>query len=209
MLLESINVKLNRIFTIIPGPYWGLVSIIIGLLGDLFAYLLYQGYDLTYMVSDLGTGPGAIFFNMGTILSGIFALIFYLYLSPNLKFDGVNETLHRVAIILAIMSCIFFIFIGIFPSVSSNPILFILHGGTAMFSWICGIGYKTLFSYLMLKNGKFLKIHSYVGMMVVLVEVIFLFTWIPFIEWMMVLFITIWISLLTHHTFRKKELMTW
>ena len=199
------NIDIQRIFKTIPGPYWGLFSIIVGLLGDLLAFIAYPDYNLNLMVSDLGTGPGALYFNLGTILCGLFALLFYLYLAPYLKFKGINKKTHTAAIVLAVLSCIFFIFIGIFPSLKSNFVLFVLHGGTAMLSWICGIGYKSLFSYFMYKNEKFHKIHSYSGITVVVIEIIFLFTWIPVIEWIMVFAITFWISLLTIHSFRYLE----
>ena len=199
------NIYIQRIFKTIPGPYWGLFSIVVGLLGDFLAFMVYPDYNLNLMVSDLGTGPGALYFNLGTILSGLFALLFYLYIGPHLKVKDINNKAHNAAMILAVLSCIFFIFIGIFPSLRSNVVLFVLHGGTAMLSWICGIGYKSLFSYFILKNDKFYKVQGYSGLAVVLIEIIFLFTWIPVIEWIMVFAITFWISLLTIHSFRYLE----
>ena len=105
--------------------------------------------------------------------------------------------------ILAILSCFFFIFVGIFPSVRSNVVLFVLHGATAMICWICGVGFLSLFGILFYKSDKFLKIHTYASFAVVVIEIIFLFTWIPIIEWIMVFSISFWILLLSIHSFRS------
>ena len=205
MSLDSRQV-LNKIFKVIPGPYWGLFSMIVGLLGDIIAVLMTPGYNLTYMISTLGTGPGALFFNLGTILSGLFALIFYLYLIPALKSEDVSEEVQRMALIFASLSCFFFILIGVFPSITSNSVLIIIHGFVAMISLMCGSVYKSLFGYMMLKNEKFLKIHTFSAIIVVIIEIVFLLTWVPIIEWMMVIAINYWIFLLSFHIFTRKDL---
>ena len=205
MPLDSRQV-LNKIFKVIPGPYWGLLSMIVGLLGDIIAVLMTPGYNLTYMVSTLGSGPGALYFNLGTILSGLFALLFYIYLIPALKSENVTEEVQRTALIFASLSCFFFILIGVFPSITSNSVLIIIHGFVAMISLMCGSVYKSLFGYMMLKNEKFLKIHTFSAFIVVIIEIIFLLTWVPLIEWMMVIAITYWIFLLSFHVFTRKDL---
>ena len=205
-MFSNSKIFIQQILKVVPGPYWGLFSIIIGLLGDFLSYLMYPNYNLTLMVSDLGTGPGAIFFSLGTIFSGIFALLFYIYLGRNLKVDKKDTRIYKLAMILAILSCIFFIFIGIFPSTRSNFVLFALHGTTAMICWICGIGFLSLFGILFYKSDKFLKIHSFTSFAVALIEILFLFTWVPIIEWIMVFAISFWILLLSIHSFRDLEL---
>ncbi len=197
---------LNKIFKVIPGPYWGLISMIIGLLGDIIAILMTPDYNVNYMVSYLGTGPGALFFNLGTILSGTLALVFYLYLIPILKSNNVIEKIHRTALIFAILSCTFFILIGFFPSITTNSVLIIVHGFVAMSSLICGSIYISLFGYMMLKGEKFLKYHVYSAAIVVVIEIAFLLTWTPFIEWMAVIAITHWIFSLSFYTFIRKDL---
>ncbi len=197
---------LKKIFKVIPPPYWGLLSMIVGLLGDIIAVIMTPGYNLNYMVSYLGTGPGALFFNSGAILSGLFALIFYLYLVPILKSNNVSEKIHRTAFVFAILSCIFFSLIGFFPSITTSSVLIIIHGFVAMSSLICGSIYKILFGYMMLQNNKFLKLHVYSAMIIVVIEVAFLLTWVPIIEWMMVVAITYWMFILSYHVFTRKEL---
>ncbi|MHA1671194.1 MAG: hypothetical protein ACTSV5_11560 [Promethearchaeota archaeon] len=198
---------LQKIFKVIPGPYWGLLSMIVGLLGDIIAVLMTPNYNLDYMVSYLGTGPGALFFNLGTILSGLFALLFYLYLIPILKSKNVTDEIHRTALVFAVLSCFFFMLIGFFPSITTNSVMIIVHGFVAMMSLMCGSVYKSLFGYMMLKNEKFLKLHTYSAMIIVVIEIAFLLTWIPIIEWMMVVAITYWIFMLSFHVFTKKEMI--
>jgi len=197
---------LKKIYKVIPGPYWGILSMIVGILGDIIAVSMTPDYNLDRMVSYLGTGPGALFFNLGTILSGLFALLFYIYLSPILKSKNVNEDIHKTALVFAILSCIFFILIGVFPSVLTNSALIIIHGFVAMMSLMCGSVYKSLFGYMMLKGDKFLKLHTYSAIIVVVIEIAFLLTWTPLIEWMMVIAITYWIFMLSIHIFIRKEL---
>ena len=104
MFLKTKVLKIHQELKKVPWPYWGLLSVVIGLLGDFLSFLLYPNYNLTLMVSDLGTGPGAIFFNLGTILSGIFALLFYIYLGPHLKVGNINSRIQKIAMIFAVLS---------------------------------------------------------------------------------------------------------
>jgi len=75
-----------------------------------------------------------------------------------------------------------------------------------MMSLICGSVYKSLFGYMMLKNDNFLKFHTGSAMIVVVIEIAFLLTWTPIIEWMMVIAITYWILMLSFYVFIRKEL---
>jgi hypothetical membrane protein len=63
------------------GGICGLISIIIGICGDILAIIYFPGYNLlNNMVSDLGIGPGGIFFILGLIFSGILAIPHYVAL---------------------------------------------------------------------------------------------------------------------------------
>ena len=197
---------LNKIYGVVPGPYWGILSMIIGLLGDIIAVMLTPGYNLHYMVSVLGTGPGALFFNLGTILSGLFALLFYLYLIPILRSNEISDRTEKIARVFAVSSCIFYMLIGFFPSITSNSTLILIHGFVAMSSLLCGSIYKSTFAYMMLKNDKFLKFQIFSAMIIVVIEIIFLLTWRPIIEWIMVVAITYWIFMLSFHVLIRKEL---
>jgi len=146
------------------------------------------------MISALGTGPGAIYFNIGTILSGIFALLFYLYMIKVIGEETNDPKIQKVGRFFAINSCIFFILIGFFPT-STNMILFSLHGTFALISWLSAIIYLSMFSKLIFKNKIIPKFFGYLALITAGTIIVFLLTWIPIIEWIMALTITVWITL--------------
>lgn len=204
-MLEESKRNLKKLFKVIPGPYWGIISMIINILGVIIAILMTPGYSMNHMISKLGYSPGALFFNLGMIFSGLFALVFYLYFVPILNNADIKVGLLRTALGLAISFCIFFILVGVFPSIA-NSYLELVHGVVSMLCLICGSMYKTLFGYLMLKSKKFLKLHTCSAMIVVAIEVIFLLSWTPLIQWVMNFAIIYWIFLLSFYVLAKKEL---
>ena len=204
MCVESRKV-LKKIFKVIPGPYWGLFSMIASSLGVIVAVSMTPNYSMNHMMSYLGTSPGALFFNLGMILAGLFTLVFCLYLAPILKSKNVKDEIHRTALVFAILFCIFYTLVGAVPAVA-NSYLEIVHGLIAMICLICGSIYKSLFGYMMLKSEKFLKLHIFSAMIVAFIEIVFLLTWIPLIEWMMVFAINYWIFIISFYFFNKKEL---
>ncbi|MFX0058087.1 MAG: DUF998 domain-containing protein [Candidatus Hodarchaeota archaeon] len=196
--------SLSKIFNIIPGPIFGIFSVTIGLLGDFLALLFFPKYNLDLMISKLGIGPGGIFFNIGTILSGFFAFLFYLYLGRVVKDDQTNENLRKAAIVSASVSCFFFMLLGVFPSVEGNQVLIILHGNFASICFITGLIYFLLFNIMILRSKNFLKIHAYVGFTEACLILTFLFTWNPISEWIMTIGIIVWIMLLAIYLFYRK-----
>jgi hypothetical protein len=187
----------------IPYPFYAIFSIIIGYLGDLIAFLLFPGFDLTFMISALGTGPGAIFFNIGTMISGIFALIFYIKFNQKLK-NEIQEShrLFKLARITSINSCIFFILIGLFPGVPSNFILLNLHGFFALVSFLSALGYLLFYGLLFLQLEVYGKGYSYFAFFGAGIVTVFLFTWTPIIEWLMTFVVSVWIIALAVHQMR-------
>ncbi len=192
--MEKLKTNILKIVNFIPRPYYGLLSAFAGLGGDVIAIALFPGYNFNHMISALGAGPGAIYFNIGTILSGIFALLFYLYLIEVIGEETNDPKLQRVGRFFAINSCIFFSLVGIFPT-STNMVLFVLHGTVALISWFSAIIYLSIFSKLIFKNKILPKFFGYLGLITSGTIVVFLLTWIPIIEWIMALAITVWIIL--------------
>ncbi|MHA1458653.1 MAG: hypothetical protein ACTSQR_03215 [Promethearchaeota archaeon] len=192
--MEKLKTNILKIVNFIPRPYYGLLSAFAGLGGDVIAIALFPGYNFNHMISALGTGPGAIYFNIGTIFSGIFALLFYLYLIEVIGEETNDPKLQRVGRFFAINSCIFFSLVGIFPT-STNMVLFVLHGTVALISWFSAIIYLSIFSKLIFKNKILPKFFGYLGLITAGTIVVFLLTWIPIIEWIMALVITVWIIL--------------
>ncbi|MFW9952893.1 MAG: hypothetical protein ACFFKA_22455 [Candidatus Thorarchaeota archaeon] len=198
--ISKIQNKLQRF----PKSLFGFLSVIIGLIGDLLAFLFFPEYNLTYMISALGVGPGGIFFNLGLTLSGIFALCFYLNLIKIVGRNTEKIILLKIAKIFSINSCIFYCLIGIFPAMQEYYIIGFLHGLSAIICWISAIIYLGAFGILFLKNCNFLKIHSLVAFITASSFVILLFTWNPITEWIMTFNIIIWIILIASYIMVKK-----
>ena len=192
--MEKLKTNILKILNFIPSPYYGLLSAFVGIGGDIIAIALFPSYNFNRMISALGTGPGAIYFNIGTILSGIFALLFYLYLIEVIGKETNDPKQQKVGRFFAINSCIFFSLVGVFPT-STDTILFVLHGTFALISWLSAIIYLSIFSSLIFKNKVIPKFFGYLAIITAGTIIVFLLTWIPIIEWIMALAITVWITL--------------
>lgn len=192
--MEKLKTRILKILNFIPSPYYGLLSAFVGIGGDIIAIALFPSYNFNRMISALGTGPGAIYFNIGTILSGIFALLFYLYLIEVIGKETNDPKKQKVGRFFAINSCIFFSLVGVFPT-STDTILFVLHGTFALISWLSAIIYLSIFSSLIFKNKVIPKFFGYLALITAGTIILFLLTWIPIIEWIMALAITVWITL--------------
>ena len=201
--MEKLKTHILNTYCLIPAPIYGLLSAMVGVSGDIIAILLFQGFSLNRMISALGAGPGAIYFNIGTILSGAFALLFYLFLAKVIGKETSNPKLHKVGRFFAINSCVFFSLVGVFPT-STNMIIFVLHGTFASISWLSAIVYLSIFSYLIFKNNTFPKFFAYLMLITTGTIIVFLLTWNPIIEWIMVLAFTIWITLISAYLLYRK-----
>jgi hypothetical membrane protein len=201
--MEKLKTHIFNIYHVIPAPVYGLLSALVGISGDIISILLFEGYSLNHMISALGTGPGGIFFNSGTFLSGIFALLFYLYLIKEIGKETDDPKKHRVGSFFAIISCIFFSLVGIFPT-STNIILFVLHGTVALICWLSAIVYLSIFSIVIYKSKNFSRFFTYLALITAGIIIVFLLTWIPIIEWIMASAVSIWIILISAYLLYRK-----
>ena len=192
--MEELKTHILKLYNSIPAPIYGLLSAVLGLGGDIIAIALFPGFNIYRMISALGAGPGAMFFNIGTILSGIFAFLFYLYMIKVIGKETVDLKIQKVGRFFAINSCIFFSLVGVFPA-STNIILFVLHGTFALISWLSAIIYLSIFSLLIFKNKIIPKFFGYLALLTAVIIIVFLLTWIPIIEWTMAVAVTVWITL--------------
>lgn len=185
---------IDKLLKKIPGGVFGLASVAIILFGDFIAILSFPGYNFfENMVSELGVSPRGIFFNIGIILSGILAMPFYIHLSKTFVGENINENLRKTAIISSMISCITYCFLGVFPAVESDFILYHLHGILAFVSMTSGVGYLISFNLLIIKTSKFKKSQAYLGFFVAALYTFFLCTWWPIIEWIMSFAVITWI----------------
>ena len=196
---------------------FGILSITFGLIGDFIALILFPEYDfMRSAVSYLCIGPGGVFFQIGTVFSGIFALGFVLCIILTFDEESANVNIKKWAKILAVISCVSFINLGLFCG--TNPIIEIIHGVSAVISWLSGIGYITLFSILMLKDSKYSKITAYIGYIVssglscmVLLFILYYFPGIkdvlkilPLVEWYNTFALTFWYLVVSINILIKK-----
>ncbi len=203
--MEKLKINILKVLNFIPRPFYGLLSAIVGIAGDIIAISLSPDFDLSYMISDLGTGPGALYFNIGTFLSGVFALLTYLHIVEILEKENLNHPkVLRIGKVFAINSCLFFASIGVIPSVRSNIILFALHGAVALISLISGVIYLSSFSYLFFKSEKFSGLVGYLPLIAVSCIVPFLFSWHPITEWVMTFGITFWVVAISIYMLYRK-----
>jgi hypothetical protein len=160
--LEHFIEKFNRYF---PLRIFGLLSISFGIIGDIIAYAMYPGYNITKnAVSALCDGSGWIFFQTGIILSGVFAFFFAVYLGYTFNDEEVDERLKKTSIPFAVISCVSFILLGIFCG--KNLLISLIHGTSVIISWGFGFSYITLFNILMIKDSKYSKHIGYFGFFV-------------------------------------------
>ncbi len=212
--VDSVIEKLNNI---IPGSLFGLFSIISGILGDIISRIMYPGYNFMRMaVSDLCLGPGGLFFKLGNIFSGIFALVFVNYLGRTFTEGNINPKLRKTAIICADISCIGFIFLGIFCG--SNLIIAYIHGISAITSMGFGFCYITFYNIFMIKDSKYSNSLGYFGFSVsfifgllitlfllhILPVLRFIMVVLPLIEWVNTIALIIWYLIIPFYMIHKK-----
>ncbi|MFX1343599.1 MAG: DUF998 domain-containing protein [Promethearchaeota archaeon] len=201
----------------LPFGVYGLLSITFGIIGDLLAYIFYPGYNfIEKAVSSLCKGPGGLFFQIGSVISGIFAIPFVIYLNDSFNPDYIEENLKKKAIIVALISCTCLIILGVFCG--SNPIIALIHGIFAFTSWIFGLLYITFFNIFMLRDPKYIKSLSLFGFCVTFLLTLFLVLFfssfvpslrflviiLPSIEWINTIAIIVWYFIVSLYTLIKK-----
>ncbi|MFX1504153.1 MAG: hypothetical protein ACFFDH_24550 [Promethearchaeota archaeon] len=174
--MDKVNEFFDKIFDVLPGYFFGLLSISVGIFGDILALIFTPEYQMTKnSISALGDLTGGIFLRTGFIISGLIAIPFFIYLGRVVKDDNVNELLRKVALATGVFTSICVSLTGIFSGV--NDFIKSLHGTFALFGWLGNIAVFISFSLLMLKNPKFSKHPVYVGFIASGILVVYL---IPF-----------------------------
>lgn len=109
--------KKYTFLTSIPGGILGIISILIMTILGTLSYIYYPSDEFklfSYVVSELGVGEGALFFNLGLISSGIFVIAFFFKL--NITFlENQSERLRVSTLILGLISSSSYSLLGFFP----------------------------------------------------------------------------------------------
>jgi hypothetical protein len=215
--LKGLKSSINKFLHSVSGGVFGLLSITFGLTGDIIAFLLFPGYDLTKKaVSYLCKGPGGIYFQIGSVFSGIFAILFVIALGRSFDEDEVNKKLRKNTIYIALVSCISLVILGAFCG--PNPIIALIHGVFAFISWLFGLFYILIFSLLMMKDSKFHKNLAYIGFIVSFLLLVLLIIFIlhfievthflvlvlPSIEWIDTFAIILWYFIISTYMIYNK-----
>lgn len=215
--MEKLNRFIEKLNRHIPLRIFGLLSVSFGILGDFIAYLMYPGYNFTKnAVSALCDGSGRIFFQTGIVLSGIFAFFFAIYLGKTFSNEIVSQKLRKISISFAIISCVSFIFLGVFCG--TNLIIALIHGTSAIISWVSGFWYITLYNILILRDSNYSKYIAYFGffvssIIVILMTVFFLYLipalrsliiFLPTLEWMNTVTVMLWYFIISMYMINKK-----
>jgi len=210
-IIKKINIIFDDLYSQIPGGLFGIISMTIGLMGDFLAALFYPGgYSIfEHMISHLGTSwlnPGKLFFNIGVILCGLLAIPFDIFLGRFFKKEYGESKWIKLAVISNVLSSISLIIVGITLSISQDveDFAFFLHG---IFATLCFLGaavYCLIYSGIILKKKcYFPKFYAIFGYIVAIIEIIFLLTWQPFIEWLANFSIITWIIIMSILVLKK------
>ena len=215
--MEKFDLFIEKVNDVIPGSLFGLFSIISGIMGDVIAFLMFPGYNFLRMaVSDLCLGPGGLFFNFGNLFSGIFAFFFVNYLGNTFNEGKISPKFRRTAIICANISCVCFIFLGIFCG--SNIIIAYIHGISAITSMGFGFCYITFYNILIIKDSKYSRSLGYFGFIVsfifglliilfllhILPNLRFIMVVLPLVEWLNTTALIIWYIIIPLYMIYKK-----
>jgi len=211
--MEKLTIYTYKFLDYFPGYIFGIAAIIIGLTGDFLAMYLYPGYSITKdMVSTLGVGPGALYFNLGTFFSGLIAIPFYIDLGRYVRNENNNQRMVKTAITCAIISCVTLAMVGIFPAIQDVKIIIILHYFSALISWVTGVLYCIIFSFLMLKTPEYPKTLAYFGYFpgciitfyLILIMIPPAIVLVPIVEWSIVFTIITFIAIHSIYMLSKK-----
>lgn len=177
------------------GGIFGIISIFIALIGMGISYSAFPGYVIgDHTISMLGVGRLGISFNIGSILSGLLAIPYYLNLSYNFQKEGMKERLVQGSIISSFGSCVGYIFVGVFPVLDSILFFYVAHMIFAIITFMSGAVYLLTFAYMMYYSKNFTKLQAFHSIVVCTFYLAFLFSQIPLLEWLALFGLISWIS---------------
>lgn len=192
------------------GSITGLMAIIIFLLTTFTALSLFPGpyTPLNNWLSDLGNPnynpQGAIFFNLGCIITGILIIPFFIGLS-RWKFDDGSKGL-TAAQVMGVFSSLSLVMIGIFPE-TSKPWHWIW---SALF-FSCLLITMILVNTSLWNHPRFMRKVAYYGLVVVVVDIFFITIYNlqtglprPLMEWMVVFLSLGWMGAIIYNMVKQK-----
>ncbi|MBN1802159.1 MAG: DUF998 domain-containing protein [Candidatus Lokiarchaeota archaeon] len=203
----------DSLFVLLPGGVFGVLSMLAGLIGEIIALQFYpEDYNLlSYMISDLGTPEmnprGFMFFNIGAMVSGILGLPFSVYIGRLFQSRQGPSRWITLAKYANIVAYIALLLIGVCLALSATKesLFFLLHG---VFADVCFLGtatYCVIYSYYIQdKPLVFPRYFAVPFFFAGIMQLVFIVTWVPLIEWISHLTILSWIIVFGSYTIFKK-----
>lgn len=178
-----------------------------GLFGAIFLIIVLPltayftpGYNpLEHMISNLGHGNAKSLFSIGFVVTGSLLIPFYIYLERELI--NIKEVVRRLATGIAIVTNVGIALVGIIPDEAIIDAFQIFHSIVAAVSFTGSSVYIVLYSVLMYQGPKsklyrgpiFKRILAYLGFLLGILMVIYLFAQIPLLEWILTMLMLIWV----------------
>ena len=207
--MENLAFYLQKLNYLIPGGFYGFLSMTIRISGDMTAAYLYPGYDPAIdMISFLGSGPGQLYFNFGLFFSSLTIIPFYVFFANILKKEfPEDEKLINSSLTISIISAISVFLVGFFLYITnyiSSRLLYDFHSFFAIIAFSCGAYFSVVSGSLMKKSAKFPTIFTYMFYIVAVLSFLFLVIWQPLIEWISKYFMLFTYLILSIYMIYKK-----
>ncbi len=203
--MDKINNLMDILLKLVPGGYYGLLSMSIGIIFTFLSYLLVPGYSMfESFISVLGISPGlaALLFNLGFILTSITVIPFLVYLGRSLTQEKINEKIKKITIKISIIGAMSISLVGCFPHYTL--LLGIIHIFFATIFFFCELIFCVIYSILIWFDSRFSKMQSIIGFAVSGVFIFFIFTGWPISEWIVFFVIVVWVIEISIYTLVKK-----
>ena len=204
-MMKKLEKYVKLFFNLIPGGIFGLLTVFLTIIFVSLSYFHFPGYDMINNdVSVLGIGPGlsAPLFNNGLKIIGISAIPFFIYLGTLLRQEADDMKFINRAVILSIVGCISLSLIGFFPVI--NRTMAIIHAGLALIFFLCSIINLIYFSITILKDHRFVKIHSYFGFIIAGLVLFYIAVRWSIVEWIVFFALGFWMADISIYTLYKK-----
>ncbi len=203
--MDKINNLMDILLKLVPGGYYGLLSMSIGIIFTFLSYLLVPGYSMfESFISVLGISPGlaALLFNLGFILTSITVIPFLVYLGRSLTQEKINEKIKKITIKISIIGAMSISLVGCFPHYTL--LLGIINIFFATIFFFCELIFCVIYSILIWFDSRFSKMQSIIGFAVSGVFIFFIFTGWPISEWIVFFVIVVWVIEISIYTLVKK-----
>jgi len=198
----------------------GILAVVIFIIFTFISVLYYPFqynplYDWLSNLGNINLNPmGAIFFNWGTIISGILLIPFFAGLYAWQPHKTWSKILLILGILIGIFASISFIMVGIYPETNIHAHLLAASG---VFSSLFII--IIFLSLALFKNPKFVRMVAYFGLIPIIIDLIFQYTLsiynnllsifnpavaVPGLEWAAVFTSLAWVALLAINMLIKR-----